>query len=288
MALLITSPSVEAITAADAANKRAKKDAPVRYGFISRERIDQPDPPLARVLRGERGGRGGDVRLRLLLSLLWLVRDDPTLSYPARAWAALLGLPDPETKGARRIKDALRWLDRHQLIGLETAPGRDSIVHLLEETGSGRRYELPGATYNRLKNNRDAAAPHRYIRLPRELWTQGWLSILSGPAIAMLLILWLEAGTEADQETHPWVWISPSMAEQRYAISEDTRSKGARQLANAGLVAIRRRPVSPDTFEYRRVRNVYRVDRAQLLAGPVAHRVPISLIRPGGTVGPTP
>lgn len=260
----IAAPTVQALEAAAAASKRAKKDAPIRYGFISRERVDEPDPPLARILRGERGGRGGDVRLRLELSLLWFVRDDPVLSYPARAWAALLGLPDPETRGARRIKDALRWLAHHDFIRLETAPGRDSLVHLLEDTGSTRHYELPGATYSRLKNNRVAAAPHRYIRLPRELWTQGWLSVLSGPAIAMLLVLWLEAGTNAENDTHPLVWISPSMADQRYGLSEDTRTKGVRQLQRAGLIDIFRRPVSPDTFEYRRVRNVYQLDRTHL------------------------
>lgn len=261
----LPAPSVEVLSTAEVAARRAKKEAPVRFGFIGREHSDEPDPPLARILRGERGGRGGDVRLRLMLSLLWFVRDVPQLSFPARAWAELLGLPDPVSRGARRIKDALRWLDRHDFLRLETSPGRDSVIHLLEETGSKRPYELPGATYSRLKKDRVASAPHRYIRLPRELWTNGWISRLSGPAIAMLLVLWREAGTEADQDVHPQVWLSPSLADQRYALSEDTRYKGVRELQRAHLVEIFRKPISPDTFDYRRVRNVYKFDRSWLV-----------------------
>jgi len=261
-------PTPAALQAAANLAKFAKKEAPVRYGFISRERADLPAPPLMRLLRGERGGSGGSVRIGLLLSMLWFVHDDPTIVFPARAWASLLGLEGPEVQGARRIKTALRWLDNNGFIQLETGPGRDAVVHLLEDTGSGRRYELPGATYRRLKGNAAAAAPHRYIRLPRELWTHGWLSVMSGPAITMLLILWLESGREVVSERPPWVWLSPKMAEERYALSEETRLKGARELTNLGLINTARRAVSPESFEFRRGRNVHQIDREALMTGP--------------------
>jgi hypothetical protein len=254
--------------------RRAKRDAPVRYGFIRRERAADPPPPLIKLLRGGEGGRGsagGDVRISLLLSLLWVVHDDPTLTYPARAWAALLGLTDPETAGARRIKNALRWLDGNGFIELETARGHDAVIHLLEDTGSGRRYELPGATYTRLRPNAAAAAPHRYIRLPSQLWTNGWLSQLKGPGLTMLLILWLESGREVNH-TPPWVWLSPKMAEERYALSEETRLKGAQELTKLGLLKTNTRAVPADAFEFRRGRNSHQIQR-----------LTITELRPGET-----
>jgi hypothetical protein len=252
------------LRAAENLAKYAKREAPVRYGFISRERADDMAPPMIRLLRGDKGGAGGDVRLRLQLSILWAVRDDPTLSFPARSWASLLGLPEPETKGARRVKTALRWMDAAKLIRLESAPGRDAVVHVLEDTGSGDRYQMPGAVYAKLKSNASLANPHRYIRLPKQLWTNGWLSVLSGPAIVMFLVLWLESG-RAVHEQAPWVWVSPSMAEKRYALSEETRLKGARELTRLGLVQTSTRAVPAEAFEYRRGRNSHMIDTVTLL-----------------------
>lgn len=253
-------PSTEAVEAAAAAQRRAKRNAPVRYSFIRRYQAGEVDPPLARILRGGHGGRGGDVRLRLYLSLLWMARDDPTFSFPARAWAALLGLDTPTTNGARRVKQALRWLDEAGFLHLERAPGRDSVVHLLDDSGSGQAYELPGTTHTRLKNAGKAAESrkHLYVQLPAALWTQGWMSLLHGPAVAMLLVFYLESRPGHDGAKE-WVWISPTSAQQRYALSEDTRTKGVRQLKAAGLVEVRRRAVAPDSFDYTRVRNVYRL-----------------------------
>ncbi|MFI9452589.1 hypothetical protein [Amycolatopsis sp. NPDC052450] len=250
-------------------SRQAKRNAPVRYGFIQRATASEPAPPAIAVLRGATGSRavaGGDIRLRLLLSLLWAVHDDPTLTYPYRAWAALLGLEDPEAAGARRIRTALRSLARLDLLQLDSAPGRDAAVHLLEDTRSGDRYELPGAAYTRLKSKPAKAAPHRYIQLPGQLWTNGWIKELtSGPALVMLLVLWLESGREVKSSQPPWVWLSPSMAEQRYGLSEDTRLKGARELAKLGLVKISTRHVPGDAFEFRRGRHSYQIQRTRIM-----------------------
>lgn len=124
-------PAVSASAASDPVEtakkfaRRAKRTAPVRYGFVQRAKPADPPPPAIALLRGATGGRGitgGDVRLRLLLSLLWAARDDPTLTYPHRSWAELLGLAEPDTAGARRIRNALGWLDHHGLIQLESSP----------------------------------------------------------------------------------------------------------------------------------------------------------------------
>ncbi|HVF74574.1 MAG TPA: hypothetical protein VM938_05955, partial [Acidimicrobiales bacterium] len=72
-----------------------------------------------------RGGRGGAVRLKLYLSFLWFAAAPPhDVTYPARAWASLLGLEDPEARGARRIIDAITWLDAHDFVVVEGRPRR--------------------------------------------------------------------------------------------------------------------------------------------------------------------
>ncbi|MCA0143958.1 hypothetical protein [Blastococcus sp. LR1] len=53
------------------------------------------------------------------------------------------------------------------------------------------------------------------------------------------------------------------MAKRRYDLSEDTRSAGVRELADAGLVKNLRRNLDPDPFAPLRLRNVYKLDLDQ-------------------------
>src|SRR4051812_28635114 len=73
------------------------------------------DSTLARLLRG---GQGGEVRLKLLLSLVMLATRFPYKlpPYTAATFAQMLNLNEPETSGARRVNEALRWLERENLI----------------------------------------------------------------------------------------------------------------------------------------------------------------------------
>lgn len=273
--------------------RQAKPTAPVRYGFLEREKPSDPVPPAVALLRGATGGRavpGGDVRLRLMLSLLWAARDDPTLTYPLRAWAALLGLDDPDNAGARRIRNALGWLEKHNLIQLESSPGRNVVVHLLNDAGTGEPYELPGAAYTRLRPKPAQAARHRYIQVPSQLWTNGWITALDhGPALVMLLVLWLETGKAIKETPPPWVWLSPAMAEKRYGLSEDTRLKGARELTALGLIKTSTRHVPSDAFEFRRGRNSYQVQRSAVTSlRPGQNESDVFFQAPAGRRPPTP
>lgn len=45
------------------------------------------------------------------------------------------------------------------------------------------------------------------------------------------------------------LWFSPREADTRFALSEDTRSKGLRELGAAGLITTKRRPVNETDFE---------------------------------------
>src|SRR5438105_14580965 len=112
------------------------RSARVRFGFVRRGE-GGGIPPLARVLRG---GRGGEVRLKLLLSVLWAAgggdERHATGAWPARAWAQMLDLPDPEGKGQRRIQEAIHWLEGKALIRAERQPGKPMSLQLMLEERS--------------------------------------------------------------------------------------------------------------------------------------------------------
>jgi len=84
----------------------------IRWPIVGRRRsqteVGQSPTPLAQMLRG---GHGGEVRLKLYLTVTLLATDRPfdiTRQIANRTWAEMLALAEPETKGARRITDAWR------------------------------------------------------------------------------------------------------------------------------------------------------------------------------------
>lgn len=241
-------------SAAKQAQARANgaKTAAVRCRFISRTDVAADSPPLARLLRGS-GGRGGAARLTLYLSMLWLSRneDKPVFQYPALAWAQLLGYRDPEGAGARRVQESLRWLDEEAFVRLQRKPGVSSAVHLLSDSGAGRPYTAPGPMMKRI--DRAKREEHLYVQLPAGLWTNGWVTVLSGAAIAMYLVLLNEQRGEEKQ-----VWISPSVGRDRYDLSDETRRKGLNELVGHRLISVSKRPLHQGLFEDNyRSRNVY-------------------------------
>lgn len=231
---------------------RGRENVPIRRSFIAGGRGAEEAPPLARLLRS---GRGAGVRLRLYLSLLWVAVAEPhDVTLPARTWARLLGLRDPEGAGARQVRSGLSWLEANTFVRVDEVPGHPSCVTLLDETGSGEDYTLPAVAFKRAEMAGVSPDPHIYVRLPAAYWICGWAAHLSGAATAMLLVL-LEArgGRSSDKE----LWFSPSVADARYTLSENTRAAGVRELAQSGLVVVHRRPVDPAALSYRRVRNTY-------------------------------
>lgn len=264
--------------AANVAARNHNRALPLRRAFAERpDNADRPTP-LARMLRG---GRGGSVRLRLYLSYLWLGAAPPhELTYPARAWAELLDLDDPEGAGARRIADAVRWLEKNEFITVTNRAGAPNVVRLLSDAGTGTEYETPGAAYNRLRGKQPAEI-HRYIQLPPTLWTSGWMAVLSPAALAMLIILRIQVGAkDPDKEE---VWIAPDYAEKAFLLAEETRTRGIRELEGANLITVRRRRlVTTDNFDFRRFRNVYSL-RFPMLAAPAAVPVPVKGSNTHGT-----
>jgi hypothetical protein len=197
--------------------------------------------------------------------MIWLGAAPPhDITYPARAWATLLDLREPDAAGARRISEATRWLEKHDFITVESRPGHPNRLTLLEESGLKRKYSVPGAAYNRAgskKADDDVLQRHRYIQIPATFWTSGYAATLSGPAVAMFLILLTERGGREDDRP---LWFSPAVAKRRYGLAPDTRSAGLDELRRAGLITVRRKIVASDVFDVQRFRNTYVLDLERL------------------------
>ena len=218
----------------------------VSEAFLRRRDADAAPPPLAEMVRG---GRGGEVRLKLYLTMAMLAVSPPfdiQGAIPARSWAETLDLSDPDHLGARRVSDALRWLADHHFIVSERARGAPGPVRLLSQAGTGGPYVRP------------SGGEGRYVRLPLGLWRNGWIVVLSGAALAILIILLdLQGGRSSRQ------WVSPRQARIRYDLSPETWTKGVRELTEHGLVTVKRIPQG-EIFDYRRMRNAYWVLESRL------------------------
>src|SRR5690242_17375576 len=102
----------------DQAVKRSRRSSGIQLplGFVRNPTVTG-NPPLARMIRG---GRGGEVRLKLYLTMILVAVRPPydIKNVPARVWAEMLDLEDPEGLGARRVSDALQWLAQRHFINL--------------------------------------------------------------------------------------------------------------------------------------------------------------------------
>jgi hypothetical protein len=239
-------PVSESLRLLQRAVERSKRTSGVQLpiGFVRAEPSQTKPPPLAKMIRG---GRGGEVRLKLYLSLNLLATRRPydIRSIPARAWAEMLGLPDPEIHGARRISDALVWLADEHLIALARKPGTPPTITLLNPTGTGAKYVRPGG---------------RWITVPLGLWEQEWITVISGTGIALLLVL-LDMQGGKNSPAH-----APSLTgaqRLRYQLSDDTWTRASAELTDLGLLTVRRVSQGRD-FDWRRMRNTYWVDKAVL------------------------
>lgn len=238
-----------------ATSTSARLDLPLRKSFVRSDEAGR-EPPLARLVA--RGGRDGSVAVKLYLGLIWRCSAPPfTTDAGARTWAALLDLDDPNHRGARRVTEALNVLKEFNLVALTRRRGESSTITLLEESGRGREYELPGNAF--VQADRDAKPEHIYFKVPTKLWTSGHLQGMSAAALAMLLITLAEA-TTPDQE----VWWSTEVFPPRYALSPTMRARGTKELVRRRLLLVTKQQVltSPgrtNPFARERVRNIYRL-----------------------------
>ncbi|WP_157545165.1 hypothetical protein [Nocardioides halotolerans] len=215
-----------------------------------------------------RGGRGGEVRLKLYLSLLWIAVAPPhNVSYPARTWAALVGLADPPGRGARRINDALRWLSENDFVEVQGEKGVPPIVTVRSESGDGSRYSLPGSTIKRLQLEGKPWNRHAYEKVPGQLWTNGWMAALDGPALACLLVL-RSVPPAVDAVFDVGAWFSPALLRERYDMSDDTRKRGMRRLNELGIIKTESRVLGRTSADFQRSRTEYHLQAGVLAQSP--------------------
>lgn len=206
------------------------------------------NPPIARMIRG---GRGGEVRLKVYLTLVLVVAKPPhklKQQIPANVWARMLDLDDPDGLGARRVAKAWTWLADNEFVELVTRRGAPPFVTLLSATGNGKAFERGRGIY---------------VGVPLGLWQHGWINKLSGSSLALLVaLLDLQGGKRFSASSPPSL---PGPLRRRYGLSDDTWTRASRELEYLGLLT-KAKELQGRNFDWRRMRNTYWIDKAVLNA----------------------
>jgi hypothetical protein len=221
--------------AVDRAARRG--NVPFHPTFV-RSQLTGKTPPVARLVHG---GRGGEIRLKIYLCIVMMATAEPyDIRQPPtpQTWARMLALP-PET-GPRRVTSNLRWLDRNDFIQLEPRPGNTAAIKLVST-------DIKDMPYVR------ASALNRYIGIPIEFWTHGWILHLSATGIALLLALLDSQGGYSEPR-----YVTKERRDS-YQLSHNIWTQGRKELERHGILTVRRAPQGSE-FDYRRLRNLYRID----------------------------
>ena len=240
----------------------------LRKTFVRRRGPTEPEPPAVRL------NRASATYLKLMMTVIWasagkgidprdlprtprlvraleerhrqeaakwppamrrLLPSDPhTTAFPLVDYAVTLGLDKAKAAGSAAIRRGIQHLESDQLIRADRRRGVVPTLQLLREDGTGTPYSLP--TDKRI--DAGGMAEGRYITLPPTLWSNGWMAALSGRALLVLMALIVQN----DIDSEPAIFISPSIREGLYGITEDTFSRGAFELEFWGLVT---RTVAP-------------------------------------------
>ena len=202
----------------------------------------------------------GEVSMKLYLTLVMLTRQHPHELYRPRTdhyWAEMLGYeelddrrPEPGA-GTRRIKRAFARLG-------EAGPNGASMVTRTPEPGYGARITVPIHPPLPPKQRRGP-----YITIPLELWSRGWINVLSARALFVYLCLRLVlAGKPEAEGAHVSSWDR-----EKFCIKDDTWERGFRELELLGLATGQVEDEVPvDRWSTDRLRNrkVYYLNRTFL------------------------
>lgn len=209
----------------------------------------QKSTPLSRLFVA------GEVQLKLYLTLVLLTRKPPHELFRPKAdyyWANLLGYeertesnPAPGA-GTRRIKRALKALEA------DTVPGGPLIKRRVER-GRGPVIQVvppPG----------EMRPP--YITLPIELWSRGWINVMSARSLYVYVCLRLMFVSKRDGDpVHVSVW-----ERERFAMNDDTWQRGVAELERLGLIRSTIAPVEADAWSSdRRPRKILYLNQSFLI-----------------------
>ncbi|MGH3537538.1 MAG: hypothetical protein ACRDS0_27135 [Pseudonocardiaceae bacterium] len=237
----------EALELLRAAVTKSDREKQVPFGKPFLRTTEGDTPPLARLIQG---GRGGEVRLKLYLTITMMATRRPhdlLKPPPPYRWARLLALTSPT--GSRRVSSNLRWLHTNKFIELTPRAGHLPLIRLLDPAGSGGPYVRP------------MEQGLRYISLPLELWSQGWILELSATALALLMVI------RDVQQGKSLARYASRQDRDSYHLSPDTWTRASKELVCHELLEIRRVPQGSE-FDYERMRNLFRVNTDRLMTPP--------------------
>lgn len=197
----------------------------------------------------------GEVALKLYLTLVLLTRKPPHELYRLKNdsyWANVLGYeerteanPAPGS-GTRRIKRAMKMLeagdaDSGPLITRRVEPGRPPVLQVVPPQG-------------------DPRPP--YITLPIELWSRGWINVMSARGLYVYICLRLMFASKDDSESvHLSVW-----ERRRFAMGDDTWQRGAAELERLRLIRCEIAVAEADDWSSdRRPRKMLHLNRQYLI-----------------------
>lgn len=203
----------------------------------------------------------GEVPMKLYLTLVMLTRKPPHELYrprPDHYWAEMLGYeelndrrPEPGA-GTRRIKRAFGVLS-------SAGPGGTSMVTRTPQAGYGAQISVP--IHPPLPSKKAAWEP--YITIPLELWSRGWINVLSARALFVYLCLRLVlAGKPQAEGAHVSSWDR-----EKLCMKDDTWQRGFKELERRGLAWGREEdevPVDRWSTDLRR-RKVYYLNKTFLV-----------------------
>lgn len=192
-------------------------------------------PPLARLIQG---GRGGEVRLKILLCLTLIATRAPHEirdPFTPMHWSRLLAL-DPD-RGPRRVSVALKWLNDNGYIRLEPRKGSLPKIALLDP-----RTGLPST-----RPTKD------FAEIPLGIWDRGWLADLPATSLAVTLAVIHHRGR------HRTPRYIPTHVRACYGFSADTWTRATEDLRSRDLLVVGRTPQG-SAFDFRRMRNTYKLN----------------------------
>jgi hypothetical protein len=190
------------------------------------------------------GGSGGEVRLKLWLSLLyrfnskekWFDLDEVDPKF----MAGMFGLPDPATKGAARVRDAFRWLASNGFIEIEGGrlkkTGRVRVISEVAQFLPDKyRDVVRTSPAGKTESAPDAEIPaysDSYTRVPGALWANGWMGYLKASELMVLLIL-CKLSQNGRYET---VAVKASTRLKRFGLSDSMWRQGLVGLQDRGII----------------------------------------------------
>ena len=189
------------------------------------------------------GGHGGEVRLKLWLSMIYrVVKEDDWIVLRRNNhanYASMFGLADPAGKGADRVRDAYRWLHQNRFIVIEGGRlktyGRVRVTHELTHFLPA---DFPLVMRPAPRGLQDIDVPsiphlkHRYFNLPRPFWENGWITYMRASEILVLMILCDAARNNINTE----IRIPVHERMRRYGLSDEMWKQGETGLETRGII----------------------------------------------------